>query len=131
MIWNPREHIAGEVGTGTEVRPSLKTPAVEEVTVDKLAIAKQVGVLIDGGASHNVYYSATIPEGAIEKELELAHGSKKGYIINDDIIFLDDTMSLGQGAIASIISLGRLVSYGAKMRWEREGAYLTMPNGKL
>ena len=68
------EHIAEEVETESEVKPSLKTLTAEEVTVDKLVIAKQVGVLIDGGASHNVYYSATIPDGAIEREVELAHG---------------------------------------------------------
>ena len=32
-------------------------------------------VLRDGGASHNVFYSAQVPEGAVQKEIELAHGT--------------------------------------------------------
>ena len=52
------------------------------------------GVLIDGGASHNVYYSAEIPKGAVERDVELAHGSKTGYIIDGDIIFLDNSMTI-------------------------------------
>ena len=56
-------------------KPSLKALTLEGVTVEKLAAANQEGVLIDGGASHNVYYSAVIPEGAVEREVELAHGS--------------------------------------------------------
>ena len=86
--------------------------------------------MIDGGASHNVYYSATISEGAEEREVDLAHGTKKGYVMNDDIIFLDETMSQEQGLVASIISLGRLISYGAKMRWEKDGAFFTLSGGK-
>ena len=87
-IWNQLEHIADEVDAEAEVKPSLKTLTVDEVTVDKLVAAKQVGVSIDGCASHNVYYSATVPEGVVEKEVGLAHGTKKGYIRNDDIISL-------------------------------------------
>ena len=86
--------------------------------------------MIDGGASHNVYYSAVIPEGAVEREVELAHGSKKGYILNDDITFLDESMSPEQGAVGFIISLGRFTSYGAKIFWDKKGAFLTMPGGK-
>ena len=50
-------------------------------------IACRSGVLLDGGASHNVYYSAEIPEGSIKKQVELAHGSKIGYVRGEDIIF--------------------------------------------
>ena len=39
-------------------------------------------------------------------------------------------MSENQEPIASIISLGRRIGYGAKMQWKKEGAFLTMPNGK-
>ena len=45
-------------------------------------------VLLDGGASHNVYYSSEIPEGSIKKQVELAHGSKVGYVKGEDLIFL-------------------------------------------
>ena len=95
-------------------------------------LAAQVGegVLIDGGASHNVYYSATIPEGAVEREVELAYGSKIGYILEDDITFLDDTMSKSQGKVVCIISLGRFTNYGAKVLWDKKGAQLTLPGGK-
>ena len=107
LIWTQLQNIADEAQSEPDLEPLLKTLAVEEVNVDHVAMVRTVGVLIDGGASHNVYYSATIPKGAVEREVELAHGSKKGYIVNDDIIFLDDTMSAEQGAVPSIISMGR------------------------
>ena len=50
-------------------------------------MACRSGVLLDGGASHNVYYSSEIPEGSIKKHVELAHGSKVGYVRGGDIIF--------------------------------------------
>ena len=84
-IWNQLEHLADEVDAEADVKPSLKTLAVDNVAVNNLIVAKQVGVLIDGGASHNVYYSANIPEGAIEKDVKPAHESKKSYIVNNDI----------------------------------------------
>ena len=40
-------------------------------------------------------------------------------------------MSQEQGPVASIISLGRLINYGAKMRWEKDGAFLTLPSGTI
>ena len=86
--------------------------------------------MIDGGASHNVYYSAVIPAGAVEREVELAYGSKTGYIIEDDITFLDNSMSPSQGPVVCIISLGRFTNYGAKMVWDKKGAFLTLPGGK-
>ena len=55
MIWTQLEHIADEAEPEADLKPSLKTLAVEEVNVAHLAMAKTVGVLIDGGASHNVY----------------------------------------------------------------------------
>ena len=98
--------------------------------MEKLAAADQEGVLIDGGASHNVYYSAVIPEGADEREVELAYGSKTGYIVDDDITFLDYSMTVSQGPVVCIISLGRFTNYGAKVVWDKKGAFLTMPGGK-
>ena len=53
------------------------------------AIACRTRVLLDGGASHNVYYSSEIPEGAVKKRVELAHGTKFGYVKGEDITFLD------------------------------------------
>ena len=50
-------------------------------------IACRSGVLLDGGASHHVYYSAEILEGSIRKQVELAHGSKIGYVRGEDIIY--------------------------------------------
>ena len=38
------------------------------------------GVLLDGGASHHVYYSSEIPEGSIKKQVELARGTKTGFV---------------------------------------------------
>ena len=38
----------------------------------------RVGVLLDGGASHNVFLSPKIPTGAVCKDVELAHGTIKG-----------------------------------------------------
>ena len=35
-------------------------------------------VLLDGGASHNVYYSTKVPEGAVKRQVEFAHGTKEG-----------------------------------------------------
>ena len=45
-------------------------------------------VLLDGGASHNVYYSSEIPEGAVKKRVELAHGTKFGHVKGEDSTFL-------------------------------------------
>ena len=44
------------------------------------AIACRTRVLLDGGASHNVYYSSEIPEGSVKKRVELARGTKFGYV---------------------------------------------------
>ena len=94
-------------------------------------MAKEAGVLIDGGASHNVYYSATVPEGAEERDVDLAHGSRKGYLLDHDIIFIDKNMSHEQGRVPSIISMGRLVTYGAQVLWGQKGVFLKLPDGKI
>ena len=77
-------------------------------------------VLLDGGASRNVCYSPVIPEGAIRKEVELAHGTKTGYVIGGDIIFVDDTISEKKAKEPSIISLGRLVKKGIRLEWTKK-----------
>ena len=59
--------MAKKVEPKEEYKPSLKALTLEGVKVEKLSSINQEGVLIDGGASHNVYYSATIPEGALER----------------------------------------------------------------
>ena len=46
-------------------------------------------ILLDGGASHDVSISPTIPKGSIEKEVKLAHGSKKGYVKDGCITLVD------------------------------------------
>ena len=114
---------ANETDAEDKVEPTLKSVEVmvahqvEQVNVSKL------GVLLDGGARHNVYYSAKIPKGAIEKEVELAHGTKVGYVNDGDITFVDSTVAYGQGELPSILSLGRLIQYGAKMFWSQKGAF--------
>ena len=41
--------------------------------------SNKMEVLLDGGARHNVYYSPEIPEGAVEREVELAHGKSRVF----------------------------------------------------
>ena len=110
--------------------PYAQAITLRKFTVEKLAALASEGVLIDGGTSHNVYYSGVIPKGAIEREVELAYGSKTGYVLEDDIIFLDESMEPDEGRIVCIISLGRFTNYGAKVTWDKQGAYLTVPGGK-
>ena len=125
------EHIAQETEKEKGIVPALRTLALEEICFDRSLLARQTGVLIDGGASHNVYYSAIVPEGAEERDVDLAHGSRKGYLLDHDIIFLDKNMSHEQGRVPSIISMGRLVTYGAKMLLGQKGAFLKLPDGRI
>ena len=76
-------------------------------------------VLLDGRASHSVYYSPEIPEGAVEREVELAHGTKIGYVKGGDIIFVDESVSKEQAERPSIISLGRLIKRGIRLEWTK------------
>ena len=85
-------------------------------------------VLLDGGASHHVYYSPTIPEGAIERQVDLAHGTKTGYVKGSDITFIDKSVSEEQSQTPVIISLGRLIKRGFKLEWTKTGASLILPN---
>ena len=83
---------------------------------------------MDGGASHNVYYGPKIPEGAFKRDVELAHGTKVGYVKGSDITFLDESASEEQAEIPSIVSLGRLIQRGIKLEWTKDGASLVLPN---
>ena len=85
-------------------------------------------VLLDGGASHHVYYSPTIPEGAVERQVDLAHGTKTGYVKGSDITFIDKSVSEEQSQTPVIISLGRLIKRGFKLEWTKTGASLILPN---
>ena len=87
-------------------------------------------VLLDGGASHDVYHSQAIPEGAVEKEVELAHGLKKGYVKGDNITFVKEDITDQEAQMPTILSLGRLIRQGAKMQWNKDAAVLTLPTGK-
>ena len=73
-------------------------------------------VLLDGGASHNVYYSSEIPEGAVKKRVELAHGTKFGYVKGEDITFLDKTRTKEETNRPTIISLR-----SSDPAWDRVG----------
>ena len=84
----------------------METPdQIPEVAAQLTSGLRKGLVLLDGGASHNVYYSPTIPEGSFEKKVELAHGSQSGYIKGGDITFLDEKITKRQAKIPSIISL--------------------------
>ena len=107
-------------------KPSLSTMAVEE---DK-DIVKQINVLLDGGASHHVYYGPKVPEGALEREVGLAHGTKIGYVKGSDITFVDESISVEQAKIPAIVSLGRLIQRGIKLEWTKNGASLVLPSKK-
>ena len=88
----------------------------------------RINVLLDGGASHNVYYGPKIPEGAVRRDVELAHGTKVGYVEGGDITFLDESVSEEQAETPSIVSLGRLIQRGIKSEWTKDGASLALPN---
>ena len=90
----------------------------------------QKSSLLDGGASHSVYYSSEIPEGSIKKQVELAHGSKCGYVKGEDIIFLDKARTREESNKPTIISLGRLIKHGIKLVWTKDKAYLLLPSKK-
>ena len=85
-------------------------------------------VLLDGGASHSVYYSAKVPEGSVKRQVELAHGTKEGYVKGGDITFLDETVSDLQSEVPTIISLGRSIRKGITLDWTSKGAFLVLPN---
>ena len=69
-------------------------------------------VLLDGGASHNVYYSPDVPDGAVKKEVELAHGTKIGYVKGADITFVDKSRTLKESKRPTVISPGLFFCVG-------------------
>ena len=86
--------------------------------------------LLDGGASHDAYHVKEIPDGAVEKQVELADGLKTEYVKGDNITFVKEDVTEEQAQMPTILSLGRLIRQGAKMQWNKEGAVLTLPTGK-
>ena len=87
-------------------------------------------IFLDGGASHDVYHSRTIPNGSVEKDVELAHGLRKGYVKGDVITFLEKDTTDEEAEIPKVLSLGRLVKQGAKLDWNDQVAELALPNGQ-
>ena len=87
-------------------------------------------VSLDGVASHNWYYSPKVPDGAVTREVELAHGTKVGYVKGGDITFLGESVSDEQAEKPSIFSLGRLIQKGIRLEWTKNGAFLVLPNKK-
>ena len=100
------EGYAREADEGEYRHPALNSLEARDFEPSEVA-ANQVWVLLDGGASYNVYYSSKIPQGAVKKQVDLAHGSKVGYVKDGDITSIDETTTLEQAKIPSIISLGR------------------------
>ena len=47
-----------------------------------------------------------------------------------DITFIDASVSAEEAVSPAIISLGRLIALGSKMNWSKDGAYLTLPDGR-
>ena len=70
------------------------------------------------------------PEGALRREVELAHGTNIGYVKGGDITFIDESISEEQAKIPAIVSLGRLIQRGIKLEWTKNGALLALPNNK-
>ena len=86
--------------------------------------------LLDGGASHDVCIGSTIPKGSIEKDVKSGHGSKKGYVKDGCITFVDRNTS-SKGETPKLISLGRLIQQrNLRFAWTRAGARLELPKGK-
>ena len=73
------------------------------------------------------FYSSKIPPGAVEKEVDLAHGTKIGYVKDGDITFVVSRSEGSRGRL-TILNLGRIIKlFGVKVSWSSEGAYLTLP----
>ena len=84
--------------------------SLSSLTIDNEPVSiKRVNILLDGGASHNVYFGPKLPEGASRRDVELAHGTKVGYVKGSDITFIDEAISEEQAETPSIVSLGRLI----------------------
>ena len=89
-----------------EGEPTLRSLEVKAANGTEIQNVSKMRFLLDGRASHNVYYRAEIPPGAVQKEVELAHGTKVGYVKDGDITFLDETVTNEQAKTPSILSLG-------------------------
>ena len=63
--------------------------------------------------------------------MELAHGSRVGYVKGDTITFVEDDVSEEQKDVPKIISLGRLVKNGALLEWTDRGANLKLPDDTM
>ena len=115
-----------------EKSESTKKPYSSSLTIDeKKERIYRIKVFLDRGASHNVYYGPKIPEGALKRDIELAHGTKVGYVKGGDITFLDASVPEEQAEIPSIISLGRLIQKGSKLEWNKDGALMVLPNKRV
>ena len=117
---------AEELAKEQQENPFLSSLALEDGTV----CIKRADVLLDGGASHHVYYSPTIPEGSLERQVELAYGTKTGYVKGSAITFIDKSVSEEQAKKPAIVSLGRLIEKGIKLEWTKTGASLVLPSKK-
>ena len=78
-----------------------------------------MGVLLDGGASHNVLYRSRIPKGAKEKEVDLAHGTKRGSVKDGDITFIGASVNPEREESPAIVSLCRLIASGLRKSWSK------------
>ena len=67
---------------------------------------RRMGVPLDCGASHNVFYRSRIPKGAREKEVDLAHGTKRGYVKDGDITFVAASVNPEREESPAIVSFG-------------------------
>ena len=68
-MWEQIDVMAKMLEAKEDVQPSLKALTMESVKVEKLLPEYQEGVLIDGGASHDVYYTGKAPEDAVESDV--------------------------------------------------------------
>ena len=104
--------------------PFLSSLALE----DKDLSLKKAEVLLDGGASHHVYYSPVRPEGSYERQVELAYGTKTGYVKGSAITFIDKSVSEEQAKDPAIVSLGRHIEKGIKLEWTKTCLLYTSPS---
>ena len=68
-MWEQIDVMAKMLEAKEEVQPSLKALMTESIEVEKILPDCEEGVLIDGGASHNVYYTGKAPEDAVESDV--------------------------------------------------------------
>ena len=66
-------------------------------------------VLLDGGATHHVFYSREVPDGAEDKDIDLAHGKQQGYVNRCDVTFVEPEQAKTAGGVPHILSLRRFI----------------------